>query len=109
MAAPAAPLPRLSYRANKTICLALPKIIKSLPISDSITSAVLRHEGQEGANLAAVLAYENSDWDALRSMNHSPKTITKIYLQSLKWAEEATMIFKEDEKKKAGTIELKKL
>ena len=86
----------------------LPKIIKSLPISDSLTSAVLRHEGQEGANLAAVLAYENSDWDALRSMNHSPETITKIYLQSLKWAEEATMIFKEDDKKKVGTIELKK-
>ena len=86
----------------------LPKIIKSLPISDSLTSAVLRHEGQEGANLAAVLAYENSDWDALRSMNHSPETITKIYLQSLKWAEEATMIFKEDDKKNVGTTKLKK-
>ena len=41
-------------------------------------------------------------------MNHSPETITKIYLQSLKWAEEATMIFKEDDQKNVGTTKLKK-
>jgi EAL and modified HD-GYP domain-containing signal transduction protein len=64
------------------------KAIAQVPLSDEIRNALLHKKGPKGRMLAAVIAYEQGDWDALIQMRIDPEKIAKAYLDSVAWGEE---------------------
>jgi EAL and modified HD-GYP domain-containing signal transduction protein len=64
------------------------KAIAHLPLSDEVRNALLHKKGPKGRMLAAVIAYEQGDWDALIQMRIDPEKIAKAYLDSVAWGEE---------------------
>ncbi len=64
------------------------KAVEPLPLSDEIRNALLHKKGPKGRLLAAVIAYEQGDWDALIQMRIDPEKIAKAYLDSVAWGEE---------------------
>lgn len=64
------------------------KALELLPLSDEIRDALLHKKGPKGRLLAAVIAYEQGDWDALIQMRIDPEKIAKAYLDSVAWGEE---------------------
>ena len=66
--------------------LPLDEVLTSLPLSDEIGSALLRHEGRLGAVLRCVLAYEKGAWEDVRCHGLGPGVIRDVYLESLDWA-----------------------
>jgi EAL and modified HD-GYP domain-containing signal transduction protein len=64
------------------------KAIEHLPLSDEVRNALLHKKGPKGRMLAAVIAYERGDWDALIQMRIDPEKIAKAYLDSVAWGEE---------------------
>jgi EAL and modified HD-GYP domain-containing signal transduction protein len=64
------------------------KALEQIPVSDEIRNALLHKNGPKGRMLAAVIAYEQGDWDALIQMRIDPEKIAKAYLDSVAWGEE---------------------
>ena len=64
------------------------KALEQIPLSDEIRTALLHKKGPKGRMLAAVIAYEQGDWDALIQMRIDPEKIAKAYLDSVAWGEE---------------------
>jgi c-di-GMP phosphodiesterase len=64
-------------------------ILKSLPLSDDITAAILSYEGMLGAALQCVLAYERGDWDNVHCAALDSTSITDTYLQAIAWTSRA--------------------
>jgi EAL and modified HD-GYP domain-containing signal transduction protein len=64
------------------------KALEQIPLSDEIRNALLHKKGPKGRLLAAVIAYERGDWDALIQMRIDPEKIAKAYLDSVAWGEE---------------------
>jgi EAL and modified HD-GYP domain-containing signal transduction protein len=60
-------------------------ILKSLPLSDDITSALLSYTGILGETLQCVLAYERGDWDSVHCATLDCTGITDAYLQAIAW------------------------
>ncbi len=64
--------------------------LEQLPLVDEIQDALLRGEGAAGEALACVLAYERSQWDAVKYKDLGSMTIRGHYLDSLVWARRMT-------------------
>jgi len=66
------------------------EILHSLPLSDTITAALLSYEGLLGAALCCVLAYERGDWHEVHCPGLDRAAITDAYLQAIAWATETS-------------------
>jgi len=64
------------------------RVLKSLPISKEINTALLDHVGPLGEALTCALAYERGDWDKLVFDRVRRDSYTKIYLDSVRWADD---------------------
>jgi len=64
------------------------KAMEQIPVSDEIRNALLHKKGPKGRMLAAVIAYEQGDWDTLIQMRIDPEKVAKAYLDSVAWGEE---------------------
>ena len=60
-------------------------ILKSLPLSDEITEALLEREGTLGGLLDVVIRYENGDWDYINSVGFEPSELSTTYFESMCW------------------------
>jgi c-di-GMP-related signal transduction protein len=60
-------------------------VLESLPFSEEIVAALLRHEGPLGDTLASVLRYEQGHLPA----EGDATELAEAYLASLKWADRA--------------------
>lgn len=68
----------------------MPEVLKSLPLADDITRALLYHGGQLGDTLRGVLAYERGDWDEVLRLGFERRAITEAFLDAISWASTAT-------------------
>jgi c-di-GMP phosphodiesterase len=66
------------------------EVLKSVPLSDEITAALLSNAGMLGEALRCVLAYERGDWDAVHCFGLDGTTITDAYLQAITWTTETS-------------------
>jgi EAL and modified HD-GYP domain-containing signal transduction protein len=64
------------------------KALENLPLSDEINNALLHQKGDNGRLLAAVIAYERGDWNALMRMRIAPEKVAKAYLDAVAWGED---------------------
>lgn len=67
----------------------LEKILESLPFSDDIRNALLKHEGPYGEALACVIAYEKGDFLHAYFDRLAPSQLTDTYLASARWADQS--------------------
>jgi EAL and modified HD-GYP domain-containing signal transduction protein len=63
------------------------KALEQLPLSDDIREALLHAEGPLGRVLAAVIAFEQADWDTLDRMNIEPQKVADACLESVSWGQ----------------------
>lgn len=61
------------------------KLVADLKLSDTIADALLNYGGLEGQILYAIQAYEQGDWDTVMKLNLPAETITKVYMDAVKW------------------------
>lgn len=64
----------------------LEQLLEPLPLSEEITAAILRHEGQAGKVLTCVMAYEVSDWDNATLANLAANDILVANIEAVTWA-----------------------
>jgi EAL and modified HD-GYP domain-containing signal transduction protein len=64
----------------------LDRVVESLPLSDSVRSALLDKEGRMGDALYCTLAYEHSNWKHISFHGLSTRQIIESYLQAIEWA-----------------------
>ena len=69
-------------------------LIESLPLSENIKTALIRHEGEFGKILHCVLAYESGDWENVNYNNLSINEVRECYLDALKWASSSEFLLK---------------
>lgn len=60
-------------------------VLASLPLSDEITGALLRHEGRRGRILGTVLRYEQGRFP---TDGADPAELAEAYLDALRWADD---------------------
>jgi EAL and modified HD-GYP domain-containing signal transduction protein len=58
-------------------------ILESLPLSDALKRAVLRHEGSVGEVLHCAIAIERAEWDAITCRGLTPAQIRAAYLSAI--------------------------
>jgi c-di-GMP phosphodiesterase len=63
----------------------LDKIIADLHLTETVADALLYYEGVPGYILKLIKSYELGEWDNLDCTNPLVKTITQVYLESVKW------------------------
>lgn len=63
----------------------MPELLAGLPFDARMSGAILDHAGPEGELLAAVLAYERGDFDAVRDL----PAVAAAYRDALDWVEHA--------------------
>ena len=63
-------------------------LLEPLPLSQEVTTALLRREGPLGEVLSATLAYERGDWDAVRCGHVDDDAFRQAYLDAVAWASE---------------------
>jgi EAL and modified HD-GYP domain-containing signal transduction protein len=65
-------------------------VLASLPFSDEIRTALLRHEGPKGELLAAVVAYERGEFPTAPAAPTAPGvSLSGAYRAALEWADDA--------------------
>lgn len=64
----------------------LDSLIRPLPLSDEVTSALLEHKGQLGEALACALAYEVGDFESCRFADLSTDDIVIANIEAVTWA-----------------------
>ncbi len=62
------------------------KLLPSLSLSDEINQALLAHKGTIGGILAAVIAYEQGQWDSAAIKKFEQAHMQKTYIDALAWA-----------------------
>jgi EAL and modified HD-GYP domain-containing signal transduction protein len=65
------------------------EVLESLPFSDEIRAALLRHEGPKGELLTAVLAYERGEFPSAAPAAPQGVSLAGAYRAALEWADEA--------------------
>lgn len=60
-------------------------ILKSLPLSDEITDALLDREGLLGELLDIVIRYEQGDWKNINSVGFEASELSTYYFESMIW------------------------
>ena len=63
-------------------------VLDSLPFSEEIRDALLRHEGTKGELLHAVIAYERGEFPTLQSAD-AGVSLAGAYRAALEWADDA--------------------
>jgi EAL and modified HD-GYP domain-containing signal transduction protein len=63
------------------------EVLESLPFSDEIRAALLRHEGPKGELLTAVLAYERGEFPSAPAA--PGVSLSGAYRAALEWADDA--------------------
>jgi EAL and modified HD-GYP domain-containing signal transduction protein len=61
------------------------EIVKSLPLSQEIASALIEHDGPMGGTLQCTLAYECGQWHNIDSEKLDAEHLRNIYLDSVDW------------------------
>ena len=72
--------------ADGLMDMTMDEVLESLPFSDEIRAALLRHEGPKGELLSAVLAYERGEFPSMPSPGLS---LASAYRAALEWADDA--------------------
>ncbi len=62
------------------------ELIKTIPLSENIKTALLKHEGIFGNILKCITAYENCEWDDATYQSLDIDTVRECYLKALEWA-----------------------
>ena len=62
------------------------QIVNELKLTETIKAALLRYEGLPGLVLRGIMAYEKADWQTVKLLNVPDEILTRIYLDSIKWA-----------------------
>ena len=65
------------------------QLVDELPLAEPVTRALLAAEGDLGAALRCVLAYEHGTWDKTSYGDLDPEAISAAYVDAVSWAEEA--------------------
>jgi len=65
-------------------------ILKQVPLSEDIKSALLEHKGVMGESLVSALAFEVSDWKNVSFQSLSKAVLVKVNMQAYIWANELT-------------------
>ena len=66
----------------------LSELIKPLPLTESVSHALLHRQGEAGAALNCVLAQEEGDWMNIRFAEMSADTLSDINIDAINWAED---------------------
>ena len=74
--------------ADGLMDMPMEEVLDSLPFSDEIRSALLRHEGPKGELLSAVIAYERGEFPVAPAAS-SDVSLAGAYRAALEWADEA--------------------
>lgn len=64
------------------------EILKALPLSNEITSALLTQEGEIGELLQLILSYEKGDWSEVENSGIPAEDLSLCYIDSMNWASE---------------------
>jgi len=65
----------------------LEEVLSALPLTPNVVEALLQHEGQLGAVLQCVLAYEQRNWiEAQHCVPLDLETISRIYQEAVAWS-----------------------
>ena len=64
------------------------EVLQMLPLSETLTQALLDHQGVLGTTLRCVLAYERGNWDEVNRLGLGRGEATDAYLKALAWADE---------------------
>jgi c-di-GMP phosphodiesterase len=75
--------------ADALLSAPMDEVLKSLPFTDEIQSALLRRDGPKGELLAAVCAYERGEFPTLAAADASAPSLAGAYRAALEWADEA--------------------
>ncbi|MDH3325302.1 MAG: HDOD domain-containing protein [Gammaproteobacteria bacterium] len=67
-------------------------ILDQLPIHEELKLALLEEKGNMGRVIKCVLAYEHADWEEVRCGKAPLKAIQRVYMESIKWANEQVSI-----------------
>jgi len=68
--------------------------LRSLPLTKDLEQALTSYAGPIGALLECVVAFERGRWEALDAANLTPELSQEIYLEAVRWAEEARTLLK---------------
>lgn len=66
----------------------LEEALASLPLSPAVKSAILNEEGDLGAVLKNVVAYETGDWTRLDPVRFPPRLLRSAYFESIHFADQ---------------------
>jgi EAL and modified HD-GYP domain-containing signal transduction protein len=75
--------------ADGLMDMTMEEVLESLPFSDEIRAALLRHEGPKGELLSAVLAYERGEFPSPPAAATGTVSLAGAYRAALEWADEA--------------------
>jgi EAL and modified HD-GYP domain-containing signal transduction protein len=64
-------------------------LVCGLPFDAAVTGALLEQSGEEGALLAAVLAFERGDFEACESHGIDLLEVAEVYRTALAWVEQS--------------------
>lgn len=67
--------------------LPMSRVIDRLPLAPEISGALLKGEGELGAALSCVLAYERGDWERARFGKVSREGVREAFLEAVDWVE----------------------
>ena len=74
----------------------MPELLPTLSLSDEINQALLEREGVDGELLAAVIAYEQGQWDLPVMDGFDIDSLNKAYVDALSWAAEVDASMRQD-------------
>jgi EAL and modified HD-GYP domain-containing signal transduction protein len=66
--------------------LPMAELLGALPLAPQVTHALTAHEGELGAILREVVAYERGIWNEADFAGISPEAVQDIYLEAVSWA-----------------------
>ena len=66
--------------------LPLSRILEQLPLSEKVTTAILKQEGLMGDALRCTLAYEECDWEKVEFAELSEEALSEVYAESVRWS-----------------------
>jgi len=72
---------------NRLLGLPMREALETLPLSEDVTSALLRGEGPEGRSLRTVLAWELGDFTAAEAIQGGPERVGLAYRDAVAWAD----------------------
>ncbi len=67
----------------------LAELVPQLSLADELNQALLDRNGQIGAVLTAVIAYEQADWNGLAGTGIAAGQMRDFYLEAVRWSREA--------------------